>query len=56
MTKQTKERIETRVGIRELRANLSEYLDRVAAGERVIVTHHGWDVAVLAPVGRRPKA
>lgn len=31
----------TYVGIRELKAKLSEYLDRAAAGETIVVTHHG---------------
>ncbi|HUF37508.1 MAG TPA: type II toxin-antitoxin system prevent-host-death family antitoxin [Anaerolineales bacterium] len=37
---------ETRVGIRELKARLSEHLRRVKAGETIIVTDHG------APIGR----
>lgn len=31
----------TYVGIRELKAKLSEYLDRAAAGETIVVTHRG---------------
>ena len=38
-----------RVGIRELRQDLSRYLRRVRAGERLIVTEHGRPLAVLAP-------
>jgi len=38
-----------RVGIRELRQNLSVYLRRVAAGEVLQVTERGHPVAVLAP-------
>jgi prevent-host-death family protein len=38
-----------RVGVRELRQNLSVYLDRVKAGETLTVTEHGSVVAVLAP-------
>jgi prevent-host-death family protein len=41
-----------RVGVRELRQNLSVYLRRVEAGETLEVTEHGRPVAVLAP--RRP--
>jgi prevent-host-death family protein len=38
-----------RVGIRELRQNLSVYLRRVAAGERLEVTERGRPVAQLIP-------
>lgn len=43
-----------RVGVRELRQNLSVYLDRVKAGETLEVTEHGRPVARLAP--NPPKA
>ena len=39
-----------RVGVRELRQNLSVYLRRVEAGEALEVTDHGRPVAVLAPL------
>ena len=42
---------ERRVGVRELRQNLSQYLRRVERGERLEVTEHGRPVAVLAPIG-----
>lgn len=38
------------VGIRELKAHLSEYLDRAARGEVVRVTDRGRPKAVLGPV------
>jgi prevent-host-death family protein len=38
-----------RVGVRELRQNLSVYLDRVKAGETLEVTEHGHPVAHLVP-------
>ena len=38
-----------RVGVRELRQNLSVYLDRVKAGETLEVTEHGRPVARLTP-------
>jgi antitoxin (DNA-binding transcriptional repressor) of toxin-antitoxin stability system len=38
-------------GIRELRDNLSRYIRRIAAGERVAVTAHGRIVAELVPPG-----
>ncbi len=39
------------VGVRELRQNLSRYLDRVKAGEALVVTEHGREVARLVPSG-----
>jgi len=38
-----------RVGVRELRQNLSVYLERVVAGERFDVTDRGQVVAMLVP-------
>lgn len=38
------------VGIRELKAHLSEYVERVAAGEVVRVTDRGMPRAVLMPL------
>jgi prevent-host-death family protein len=38
------------VGVRELRQNLSIYLDRVKLGEALTVTEHGRDVALLRPM------
>lgn len=35
------------VGIRELKAHLSEYVDKAAKGEVIIVTHRGKSVARL---------
>jgi prevent-host-death family protein len=40
----------SRVGVRELRQNLSVYLDRVKAGEVLEVTEHGHAVALLTPL------
>jgi prevent-host-death family protein len=37
------------VGVRELRQNLSRYLDRVKAGEALVVTERGHEVARLVP-------
>ncbi len=39
-----------RVGVRELRQNLSVYLDRVKDGESLEVTEHGHPVARLTPL------
>lgn len=39
------------VGVRELRNNLSRYLDRVREGEEVVVTDRGSAVARVLPIG-----
>jgi prevent-host-death family protein len=41
------------VGVRELRQNLSKYLDRVKAGENLTVTERGRVVARLVPADER---
>lgn len=38
------------VGVYEAKTHLSRLLDRVARGERVIITRHGVPVAQLGPV------
>jgi prevent-host-death family protein len=38
------------VGVRQLRQNLSVYLDRVKKGESLTVTEHGEPVAILRPL------
>lgn len=43
------------VASRELRNNTRGLLDRVAAGEEVTITVDGRPMAVLRPVGRRPR-
>ncbi len=45
-----------RVGVRELRQNLSVHLRRVIAGETLEVTDRGHAVAVLAPLPRPANA
>jgi antitoxin (DNA-binding transcriptional repressor) of toxin-antitoxin stability system len=40
------------VGVRELRQNLSIYLDRVKKGEALTVTERGEAVAILRPMPR----
>jgi prevent-host-death family protein len=40
-----------RVGVHELRRNLSKYIRQVERGERLEVTEHGRPVAVLVPLG-----
>lgn len=43
------------VGIRELRAGLSRYVERVKAGEEIVVTEHGRPVARLLPMNGERK-
>jgi prevent-host-death family protein len=40
------------IGIRELKAHLSQCLKRVRAGEHVTVTDRGRPIAMLSPVAR----
>jgi prevent-host-death family protein len=40
-----------RAGVRELRQNLSKYLERVREGARFEVTERGKPVALLVPLG-----
>ena len=42
-------------GIRELKNNLSRYIRRIEAGERILVTAHGRVVAELLPPGDRAR-
>jgi prevent-host-death family protein len=42
------------VGIRELKNQLSRYLKRVRAGERLVVTERGEPVAVISPPAPTP--
>jgi prevent-host-death family protein len=41
------------VGVRELKARLSEYLERAARGEVIRVTERGRPKAILAPIPGR---
>lgn len=45
-----KRKANRRIGVREMRQNLSVYLDRVKAGETLHVTEYGQVVALLAPL------
>jgi prevent-host-death family protein len=42
--------VTTRVGIRELKARLSHYIDRAAAGETIVVTERGRAKVELGPL------
>lgn len=39
------------VGIRELKARLSEYLQLARKGQRIVITDRGKEVAAIGPVG-----
>jgi prevent-host-death family protein len=43
--------METTVGIRDLKAHLSEYIQRVKSGQSIVVTDHGKPVGRILPVG-----
>jgi len=45
----------TSTGIRHLKDNLSRFIRRVEAGERIAITAHGRVVAELVPPGTKPK-
>jgi prevent-host-death family protein len=42
--------MEISVGVRELKAQLSAYLQKVKAGETIIITEHGKPIGRLAPL------
>lgn len=44
------------IGIREFKANLSQVLKRVQAGERMTITHHGEPVIDLVPAAEKSPA
>lgn len=44
-----------RVGIRELKAKLSSYVERVRNGEQLIITEHGEEVGIISPISRERK-
>lgn len=46
----------TSTGIRELKDNLSQYVRRIEAGERIAVTAHGRVVAELVPPAKASHA
>lgn len=42
-----------RIGIRELKENMSRYLKKVRTGERIIVTDRKNDIAIIMPIGKK---
>ena len=43
------------IGIRELKENLSRYMKKVKAGERIIVTDRKKEVAIIIPLEKKDK-
>ncbi|WP_374687443.1 type II toxin-antitoxin system Phd/YefM family antitoxin [Promineifilum sp.] len=43
--------MDERVGIRELKSGLSEYLRRVKAGETIVITERGRPIGRIVPEG-----
>jgi prevent-host-death family protein len=43
-------------GVKELKAKLSAYLDKVQKGEQVIITEHGREVAMITPISKERMA
>jgi prevent-host-death family protein len=44
------------VGIKELKAKLSSYIDISARGEQIIITEHGKEVAIIIPISNERRA
>ena len=44
------------VGIKELKARLSNYVGKVENGEEVVITDHGREVAVVIPISSERRA
>jgi prevent-host-death family protein len=44
------------VGIKELKAKLSGYVDKVRHGEEIVITEHGKEVAIVVPISKERKA
>lgn len=44
------------VGVRVLKAQLSQYIGKAKAGETIIVTEHGQEVAELTPISKERQA
>jgi prevent-host-death family protein len=43
---------EITVGVRDLKARLSEYLHRVKQGQTIVITDHGQPVGRILPIGQ----
>ena len=43
---------QTRVGIRELKENLSKYMTKVKSGQTIVITEHGKPIGRIIPEGQ----
>jgi prevent-host-death family protein len=43
------------IGIRELKENLSRYMKKVKTGEKVVVTDHKKEIAIILPISKKAK-
>lgn len=44
------------VGIKELKAKLSSYIDKVSKNDQIVITEHGREVAIIFPISKERKA
>jgi prevent-host-death family protein len=44
------------VGIKNLKAKLSSYIDIATRGEQVVITEHGREVAIIIPISKERRA
>jgi prevent-host-death family protein len=44
------------VGIKELKSKLSSYVGQARAGQEIIITDHGRDVALMIPLSKERRA
>lgn len=44
-----------KIGIRELKENLSRYMKKVKTGEKIIVTDRKKEIAIIMPLGKKDK-
>jgi prevent-host-death family protein len=45
-----------KVGIKELKAKLSSYVDRVRNGEQIVITDHGEEAGIIVPISKERHA
>ncbi len=43
-----------RVGIRELKENMSRYMSKIRTGEKIILTDRKKEIAIIMPLGKKP--
>jgi prevent-host-death family protein len=45
-----------KVGIKELKAKLSSYVERVRNGEQIVITDHGEEAGIIVPISKERHA